>query len=293
MTEIQCVVAAGAKLGEGTFWDCAGQALWWVDIFANTIHRYTPASGEQVSYATPEAPGCLATRAQGGLVLTMTSGFFFFDPLSGAFEAVVDPESELAATRFNDGRTDRQGRFWSGSMVIDPVAEPRKLAALHCLRPDRSCQRMVEHIGCANGLAWSPDGRTMYHSDSHTSLIRRWDFDPQTGALENARQFVDLAFINGIADGATVDAQGCYWVTIPFQGKLLRFDPQGALMRAIELPCDIPTCCEFGGANLDVLYVTSAVLNRKPQELEHQPLAGGLFAVDAGVCGLAAAPFAG
>ena len=291
--EIQCVVAAGAQLGEGAFWDCAGQALWWVDIFAHTIHRYEPASGEQVSYATPEAPGCLATRTQGGLVLTMTSGFHFFDPPNGRFEPLVDPESELAATRFNDGRTDRQGRLWSGSMVIDAVAEPRKIAALYCLYADRTCHRMVEQIGCANGLAWSPDGRTMYHSDSHTSLIRAWDFDPATAALENVRTFADLAFINGIADGATVDADGCYWVTIPFQGKLLRFDPQGTLMRSIELPCDIPTCCEFGGRNLDVLYVTSAALNRKPHELANQPLAGGLFAVDAGVRGLAAAPFAG
>ena len=293
MTDIQCVVAARAKLGEGTFWDCAGQALWWVDIFGNTIHRYDPVTGAQASYTTPEAPGCLATRANGGLVLAMTSGFFFFDPEQRRFAPIVDPESDLTATRFNDGRTDRQGRFWSGSMVIDAVAEPRKIAALYCLDADGSCRCMLEHIGCANGLAWSPDGRTMYHSDSHTSLIRAWDFDPATGALENARTFVDLAFIKGIADGATVDAEGCYWVTIPFQGKLLRFDPGGTLMRSIDLPCDIPTCCEFGGRDLDVLYVTSAVLDRTPQQLAAQPLAGGLFAVDVGVRGLPAPPFAG
>lgn len=293
MTDVQCVIAAGAQLGEGTFWDTAGQALWWVDIFANTLHRFDPATGAQQSYATPEAPGCVATRVGGGLVLTMTSGFFFFDPRQRVFEAIVDPESDLSATRFNDGRTDRQGRFWSGSMVIDVAAQPNKIAALYCLHADLSCRRVLEHIGCANGLAWSPDGRTMYHADSHTSLIRAWDFDPSTAEIDNERIFVDLALIKGIADGATVDAEGCYWVTIPFQGRLLRFDPAGVLMRTIELPCDIPTCCEFGGPDLDVLYVTSAVLNRTARELANQPLAGGLFAIDVGVRGLPAAPFAG
>ena len=292
-TDIQCVVAAAAKLGEGTFWDTAQQVLWWIDIFGRTIYRFDPATGKQTQFATPEDPGCLATRAQGGLVLSMTSGFFFLDLATGDFKPIVDPEEEITATRFNDGRTDRQGRFWSGSMVIDVATEPRKIAALYRLDADHSCHRMLDGIGCSNGLAWSPDGRTMYHSDSHTSFIRAWDFDPKTAAIENQRVFADLGWMKGIADGATVDEEGCYWVTIPFQGKVLRFDPSGALMRTIELPTDVPTCCEFGGANLDILYVTTAALDRTPQELADQPLAGGLFAIDVGVRGITAAPFAG
>jgi L-arabinonolactonase len=293
MTDIRCVVPAGAKLGEGTFWDVSRQTLWWIDIFGKTIHRYDPATGEQRSYPTPEEPGSLATRAAGGLVLSMTSGFFFFDPESGQFDPIVDPEFDLDATRFNDGRTDRQGRFWAGSMVIDAKAEPRKIGSLYCLRADLTCQRVLGNIGCANGLAWSPESRTIYHSDSHTSLIRAWDFDAATGEIDNERTFVDLAFMDGIADGATVDSEGCYWVTIPFKRKVLRFDTAGKLMRTIELPCDTPTCCEFGGANLDVLYVTTASLGRAPAELVNQPLAGGLFALDVGVRGLPATPFAG
>ena len=293
MTEIQCVVAAGAKLGEGTFWDIDAQALWWIDIFGKTIHRYAPDTGALAQFSTPEEPGCLATRTGGGLVLSMTNGFFFFDPDTGKFEPIIDPEADLPATRFNDGRTDRQGRFWSGSMVIDAASEPRKVAALYRLDADRSCHRVLEGIGCCNGLAWSPDSKTMYHSDSHTSLIRAWDFDPATGDVDNEREFADLASIQGLADGATVDAEGCYWVTIPFQGKVLRFDPAGALMRTIVLPCDIPTCCEFGGRDLDILYVTSAALNRTAQELVDQPLAGGLFAIDTGVRGIAAVPYTG
>ncbi len=293
MVEIRCVSAIGAKLGEGTFWDVAGQALWWIDIFGRTIHRFDPVTGSQRSYPTPEEPGCLATRATGGLVLAMTSGFFFWDPKSGRFDPIVDPESDMEATRFNDGRTDRQGRFWSGSMVIDAKAEPRKIASLYSLDANLACRHVLGDIGCANGLAWSPDSHTMYHSDSHTALIRAWDFDPVSGEIANGRTFADLAFIRGIADGATVDVEGCYWVTIPFQGKVLRFDPDGKLMRTIEMPCDLPTCCEFGGANLDILYVTTATLGRSPKELENQPLAGGLFALEVGVRGLPAAPFAG
>jgi len=292
-TRIQCVVPAAAKLGEGTFWDHAAQVLWWIDIFGRTIHRYDPASGEQVSYTTPEDPGCLAPRAGGGLVISMTSGFHFFDPARGAFEPIVDPEANVEATRFNDGRTDRQGRFWSGTMVIDAKAEPRKIAALYRLDADLSCHRVVEGVGCSNGLAWSPDSRTMYFADSHTPLIRAFDFDPGTGDVQNPRTFVDLSDIEGIADGATVDEHGCYWVTIPFQGKVMRFDPEGKLMTTYVVPCDIPTCCEFGGRDLDILYVTTAALNRTPEELKDQPLAGGLFAIDARVRGLRAPLFAG
>lgn len=292
-TDIHCVIPPGAKLGEGTFWDCRAQMLWWLDIFDRTIYCFDPQSGSQTSWITPEDPGCLAPRANGGLVITMRSGFYFFDPLSGQFHPIVDPESELEATRFNDGRTDRQGRFWAGTMVVDAKAEPRKIAALYSLDADLRCERRLDGIGCANGLAWSPDSRTMYHADSHTSLIRAWDFDPASGDIDNVRTFADLAFMDGIADGATVDAEGCYWVTIPFKSKLLRFDPAGALMKTIELPCDIPTCCEFGGRDLDVLYVTSAALHRTPQELENQPFAGAVFALDVGVRGLPAPPFAG
>lgn len=293
MITIKCVVPGGAKLGEGTFWDTHEQALWWLDIFERTIYRFDPVNGTQTRYLLPEEPGCLAPRARGGLVVSMRSGFYFFDPASEKLEPITDPESEIESTRFNDGRTDRQGRFWAGTMVVDAKAEPRKIAALYCLDANLDCTRRLEGIGCANGLAWSPDGRTMYHSDSHTPLIRAWDFDPASGEIDGVRTFVDLADIDGIADGATVDEEGCYWVTIPFKSKLMRFDPRGGLMRSIDLPCDIPTCCEFGGKDLDVLYVTSAALNRTPQELAAQPFAGAMFALNVGVRGLPAVPFAG
>jgi sugar lactone lactonase YvrE len=293
MIDIECVVEAKALLGEGTYWDPQAKVLWWIDIYSKAIHRYDPARGGNETWTAPEYLGCLAVRKRGGLVLTMTSGFYFADPEAGKYELIVDPEAELETTRFNDGKTDREGRFWSGSMFEAADQPPQKNAALYRLDPDLSCHRMVEGIGCSNGLAWSPDSRTMYYTDSHTSLVWAWDFDPPSAKIENRRVFVDLAWMDGIVDGATVDADGCYWLTVPFKGKVMRYDPAGKLMQTIEMPIDLPTCCEFGGNDLDILYVTSATLRRSPEELKDQPLAGGLFAMDVGVKGLPLAPFRG
>jgi sugar lactone lactonase YvrE len=293
MTEIRCVFEAGALLGEGTYWDIAAQRLWWIDIYAKEIHCFDPKNGKDEVFEASEYLGCLAVRQSGGLVLSMANGFHFFDPVTRLFTSITDMEVHLPDTRFNDGKTDRQGRFWSGSMFEAPGKPPAKIGALYRLDPDLSCHRVVEGIGCSNGLAWSPDSRTMYFTDSHGPIVWTFDFDPITGDAENRRVFCDLSFIDGIVDGATVDADGCYWLTVPFKGKVMRYDPQGRLMRTIEMPVDLPTCCEFGGENLETLYVTSATLRRTPEELVSQPLAGGLFALDVGVKGLPLVPFAG
>jgi len=293
MTQIDCVVDAKAQLGEGTYWDPQARVLWWIDIYGKAIYRFDPKSGRSERFEVPEFLGCLAVRERGGLVLTLTSGFYFFDPGTGKLQAIADPESDLDNTRFNDGKTDRQGRFWSGSMFEAPGTPARRIAALYRLDPDLSVHKMVDGIGCSNGLAWSPDSRTMYFTDSHGPIVWAWDFDPATAEIANRRTYVDLSFLNGIGDGATVDVEGCYWLTIPFKGKVLRFDPAGKLMRTIDMPTDLPTCCEFGNDDLDVLYVTSAILRRQPGQLAGQRNPGGLFALDVGVKGLPLVPFKG
>jgi sugar lactone lactonase YvrE len=133
----------------------------------------------------------------------------------------------------------------------------------------------------------------MYFADSGTPYVWAWSFDATRGEIENRRVFIDLSSINGVGDGATVDAEGSYWLTIPFKGKVQKYDPKGKLMQTINLPTDTPTCCEFGGKDLDILYVTTATLRRSPKELRHQPLAGGLFAIDVGVKGLPSLAFKG
>ncbi|MBV9244592.1 MAG: SMP-30/gluconolactonase/LRE family protein [Methylobacteriaceae bacterium] len=293
MTEMTCVVESKSLLGEGTFWDVRDNVLWWVDIWGKLIHRYDPATNRNESWSSPEYLGCLAVREGGGLIVSMTDGFHFFDPTTGAFDPIVDPEADMPDTRFNDGKTDRQGRFYSGTMFEAEGKPPRNIASLYRLDQDLSCHRLVEGIGCSNGLAWSPDSKTMYYADSRADRVWAWDFDPASGAIENRRVFIDTSVTGGVADGATVDVDGCYWVTLPPASKVSRFDPAGKEMQTIVLPTDIPTCCSFGGKDLDILYVTSATLRRPEAQLAGQPLAGGLFALDVGVKGLPEAPFKG
>lgn len=293
MVEIACVVDASAVLGEGTIWDPSAQVLWWIDIWGRLIHRYDSKTGADDTWESPEFLGCIGLRAKGGLVATMVSGFFFFDPATGRFDPIVDPEAHVPDTRFNDGKTDRQGRFWSGSMFEVPGRKVEFIAGLYRLDKDLTVHKIIGGIGCCNGLAWSPDSKTMYFSDSHTTIVRAYDFDPATGDVENERVFVDVASTGGIVDGATVDAEGCYWATLPVTSKVCRYDPQGKLMQTVMMPTDLPTCCEFGGKDLDILYVTTAVLNRPEEHFKDQRNPGGLFAVDVGVKGLTLPPFAG
>jgi sugar lactone lactonase YvrE len=178
-------------------------------------------------------------------------------------------------------------------MFDAPDVKPKNIASLYRLDKDLSCHRVVEGVVCSNGLAWSPDSRQMYYTDSYGSVVWQWDFDALTGCVDNRRVFIDLTAEKEFVDGATVDSDGCYWATIPYKGKVQQYDPTGKLMRVITLPADLPTCCEFGGPNLEILYVTTATLGRKATLLAGQSQPGGLFAVETGSTGLTLPPFAG
>lgn len=294
MIAIDCVVRCQDELGEATVWDPKTGTFWWVDIFGRAIRSYVPATGAVRSWATPEYVGCIGLRARGGLVAATVSGFHFFEPATGNMTPIADPEADVPETRFNDGKTDRFGRFWAGSMfeVEGRTAEP--LGALYRLEPDLSVHRVLEDIKAPNGLAWSPDGRVMYFTDSYTNLVWAYDMEPETGAASNRRVFIDLSSRNQVVDGATVDAEGNYWLTIPFAARVQAYSPAGKLIHEVELPVDIPTCCEFGGPDLDVLYVTSAQLRRSGKPIRNPEIAGGLFAITGlGVRGLELPPFEG
>lgn len=281
MIDIVPILDVRAELGEGTLWDPVAEVLWWVDIWGKEIHRTDPVTRRDEIFPTPEYVGAVGVREKGGLVVSLVSGFHFFDPATGIFTPIVDPESDLPDTRFNDGKPDRQGRFWSGTVFEHPPRKTEFRGALYRLDADLSCHRMVTGIGSSNGLAFSPDSKTMYFADSMGGFVWAWDFDANTGDIDRRRIFIDFRDTGGCADGATVDVDGCYWTTLPESGKLSRYDPDGRLMRTIMMPTSIPTCCEFGGKDLDILYVTSARLRKLTD-----PLAGALFALDVGVKGL-------
>ena len=292
--QITCVLDARAELGEGTLWDPEAQVLWWIDIWSRLIHRYDPATGEDRTWEAPEYLGCLGLRARGGLVaLAWPPASTSSTPTPASFTPIVDPEADLPLTRFNDGKPDRQGRFWSGTMFEapgQPVAVHR-LALAPRPRPQRAPDDRGRRLLQRPRLEPGQPHHVLRRQPRPAGLA--YDFDPATGAIENRRTFVDLTGTGGIADGATVDADGCYWVTVPVTGRVDRYDPDGRLMQTVSLPTDLPTCCEFGGPDLDILYVTTAVLRRPAAHFAGQQNPGGLFAVDAGVRGLPLPPFAG
>jgi L-arabinonolactonase len=280
-----------STLGEGPVWSTEEQALYWVDIVGPTVHRLDEATGEVGTWQLPSEVGSMALRRVGdGAVVALRSGFHLLDFDTGTTHLLCDPEGDLPANRFNDGKCDRQGRFWAGTM---DDAEQDASGSLYRLDADGRCERMVGDIICSNGLGWSPDDATMYHTDSWRFRIDAWDFDPATGALDNRRAFVQLAPGRVAPDGLTVDAEGCLWVATWDGWQVVRYTPDGAVERVVDLPVPRPTSCTFGGPDLDRLYITSARRGLDEETLAQAPLSGAVFVLEPGVRGLPEPEYAG
>ena len=278
------VLDARARLGEGAVWDARDRALYWVDIRAPALHRFEPVSGTTHTWPMPEVIGSFALREAGGALVALRSGLHLFDFASGGLELACAPEPDRTENRLNDGRCDRRGRFWVGSMH-DRGGAPT--GALYRIDPDRTSRRVLDGITVPNSLGWSPDGRVMYFTDTPSRAILAYDFDLDAGMPGPPRLFARVPDDAGYPDGATVDAEGFLWSAHWDGWRVTRYAPDGRVDRVIELPVQRPTCCAFGGEGLDVLYVTSARTGLGPEDLARGPLAGGLFAVDAGVRGVA------
>ena len=290
MTEIRLVVDGKNKLGEVPVWDVQEQALYWVDIEGRKLFRRDEASGRVDEWRFAERIGSYALRRQGGLVCAFETGFAFFDPPTGTIEWIAKPEAMIRRNRFNDGKCDRAGRFWAGSMD-DNLTE--HTGSLFRLDPDRSVHRMDGAIVCSNSLAWSPDDRTFYFADTFDNAIYAYDFDAATGGIANKRVFVSTKDQPGLPDGSTVDAEGYLWNAQWDGWRLVRYAPDGRVDRIVDLPIRRPTSCMFGGPDLATLYVTSALWTDTGEALAVQPWAGGLLALDVGVRGLPETRFAG
>jgi sugar lactone lactonase YvrE len=288
------VTAAGdlpALVGESPVWHAGEGALYWVDIARKKILRLHLASGARAAWELPERVACLAFGQAGGLLAGMESGLFSVtlsapapsDELGSAqVRRLAAPAFALTDMRFNDGRCDRQGRFWSGTMYMD-MATGRPVGALYRFdAAGRLSEPVIDNLIVQNGLAWSPDGRTMYLSDSHASrrIVWTFDYDTQTGEPHNRRVFADLHQHVGRPDGAAMDVDGGYWICANDAGRVLRFTPEGKLDCQIELPAVKPAMCAFGGAGLDTLFITT--IRPEAGASEHD---GHVFAVRPGVTG--------
>ena len=276
-------------LGEGPVWSADEQALYWIDIKRPCIQRWTPATGKHDVWMMPAEIGSFSLRKKGGAIVALQNGFSFFDFETETFEHIADPEPDLPNNRFNDGKCDRRGRFWAGTMDNDEVQFDA--GSLYRLDADGTVTTIRGEVGISNGLGWSPDERTMYYADSPALCIYAYDFDPQTGGATNERVFVEVD--RGVPDGLTVDSAGYVWSAQWDAWRVVRYAPDGSVDQIVDVPAQRPTSCMFGGRDLCDLYVTSASINLTDDELEEQPDAGNVFRIRTKVPGIPEPMFAG
>ncbi|MBK6006864.1 SMP-30/gluconolactonase/LRE family protein [Ramlibacter ginsenosidimutans] len=274
-------------LGESPLWDEREQCLWWVDIRQPALRRLDHASGRVQTWPMPALVGSIALVEDGRLLVALPQQLALFDAHDASLTPFVEPARMPAEHRFNDGRCDRQGRFWVGSMN-NLTRAPE--GVLYCLE-GRTMRAHRGGICIPNSLAFSPDGGTMYFADSLRYTLFAYDYGPATGEL-GADRVLATTEPPGFPDGSTVDADGFLWNAEFNAARLVRYASDGRIDRVIAMPVPRPTCCAFGGPELDVLYVTTASQQMSPQELQAQPLAGALLALDVGVRGLPEPRFA-
>jgi sugar lactone lactonase YvrE len=299
--QVYCADDTSMNLGESALWSPRESAIYWVDALEPAIYRKDINKGSTEAWKMPDEAGCVGLRRKGGLVVALRSGFYTFNPANGALDPICDPEADRPRARFNDGKVDRRGRFWSGTVqesltvgAADTNAryyEP--VGQLWRLDPDLTVHKMADRITMNNGLCWSPDDKRMYFSDSFTREIVTYDFDAPSGGISNRRVFASIPPTRGVCDGATVDATGFFWCANIDGSCLTRYAPDGGVDRIVDLPVSRPTSCCFGGSDLTTLFITTARRRLSPDQLEQQPLAGCLLAIETETPGLPEPEFFG
>jgi sugar lactone lactonase YvrE len=287
--DLEPVLDRRFALGECPVWDEREQALYFVDITAKQLHRLGWPSRDLTSWTLPEECGSFGLRQAGGAVLALRSSVRLFDFASGQCTRTLCTIAEEAArstNRLNDGKVAPDGRFWVGSIDDRPVREP--VAALYRIDADGSYTRVQDGITGSNGLAWSPDGRTMYHADTSARVTYVYEYDPSGGQATNRRVFFTFDETTGFPDGAAMDVEGCYWVAGVRGGRLNRIRPDGVLDSFVELPVRFPTMPCFGGPDMRTVFVTS--LDRGQAD---DPRGGSLYSLRVDVPGTPATRFAG
>ena len=291
MTEVTLALDAQNHLGESPMWSARDQTLWWVNCEQPPeLHRWHPESGAHDIWPMPQRIGGFVHKAGGGLLLALADGIYDFDLESEAL-TLRAPSPLPPHVKLHECGCDRQGRFWVGSFDHHFPAD-RDAAGGAWFRLDgNALTRVIEGVSVSNGLAFSPDGRTLYCSNTPSRCVEAFDIDPETGTLSNRRIFLSLAPADGHIDGATVDTEGGYWLAVVATGTVRRYLPDGTLDRTIALPCSNPTKPAFGGADMKTLFATSTKMVIKADSPGAE-LNGALFAVQTGFIGINEALFA-
>jgi sugar lactone lactonase YvrE len=288
-SDVRVALPARDHLGEGPHWDAVRGELVRVDITHGLVHRWRPGTGASSVAAFEGEVSAALPRRGGGLVVAAGRTILLVDE-DGRRRTVASVEPDRPDNRFNDCRCDPQGRLWAGTM--SKLREPAA-AALYRLEPDGDIERMVAATTLSNGMGWSPDGSLYYFIDSVAQRIDVFDFDGRDGTVHNRRPFAAIEPDDGLPDGLCVDAQGGIWVCLFGGGAVRRYAPDGQLDASIALPVSNPTCPAFGGPDLATLYLTTARHRLSPDQLAREPLAGSVLALEPGIAGLPAHPFAG
>ena len=285
---IECLVPANNHLGEGPVWDVREQVIYWVDgtgsrVGNPSIWRLDPATGSIKHWNLEHDIGAMALREQGGALLALDNGFYFFDFETESLDLIHYIEQDQPRSRLNDGKVDRRGRFFAGSM---DDKEELKICGLWRLDPDLSVHKVEDGIICSNGPCWSPDDKTFYFADTFQQRMWSYDYNIELGELSNKRVFASTENEMGFFDGATVDEEGCVWNALVIGGDLIRYRPDGSEDLRIGMPVKNITSVNFGGVNLDEIYVTSMARVSHPATHEHfekqikpQISAGSLFRI--------------
>jgi xylono-1,5-lactonase len=276
----ECVWHVEATLGEGPLWVPAEQALWFVDIKKNHLHRYEPATGATKTFDTPENPGFIVCR-DGAFIVGMTSGLYSFGSATGGFALLERVDADKPGNRLNDGALDAQGRLWFGTM---DNGEEEKTGSVYRY-DDRVLMAVERGICITNGPCFSPDCRTFYHTDTLEKIIWAYDADAD-GQLSNKRVFVAIEDGAGYPDGSVIDAEGCLWLGLFAGWAARRYSPEGRLMSTVRFPCANITKLCFAGPDMKTVYATTATKGLSDAERAQQPLAGGLFRFESNVAGL-------
>jgi L-arabinonolactonase len=284
------VVDCKNQHGEGIFWNPADARVWWTDIEGRALWWFDPATNTSGSHAMPDRVCCFAPRASGGWIVAYADRVVLLDDQFKAETLVTRFEPENPETRLNDGRTERQGRLIAGGMN---EGSGKADTSVICIDTDLSVRTLFKGVSCANSTCFAPDGATMFFADTPDREIVAYDYDPAAGSVSNRRAHGSFAGEPGLPDGSCVDAEGGVW-NAEWEGhRVVRVAPDGSIDQVIDVPVWKPTCCAFGGPELDILYITTSRLMSDDAALAKEPSSGGLYAVRPGVRGVLDAPFNG
>ncbi|MBM7662697.1 sugar lactone lactonase YvrE [Bacillus mesophilus] len=272
---VELIVDSQSELAEGPSWDEKDNKLYWVDIVGKKFYRYDPLTGINTAVQSDQLVGAIAPRNNGGVILALQNGFYFYDYEHQQYEKIHNPESHIEHNRFNDGKCDPAGRFWAGTM--DGKGANGK-GSLYVLHKDLKVEKKLENVTISNGMAWSPDYSKMYYIDTPTQQVVSFDYSLQTGHIDNPQVVITFPEGAGSPDGMTIDQDGMLWIAHWSGYGISRYNPtSGKQIEFISIPSANVTSCSFGGENLDQLYVTTARIGTSQEDLEKYPHAGGLF----------------